>query len=154
MLNINIFCGFKLKNKVLKSYETDLTKRFKGDFNLTITELPYNNKQAAELIKKQHSEILKEKLGHKSLKFLCAEQGNNLNSIEFSKLIFPDLILHNTIEFIIGGPYGLDPKAFDNIDHTIALSKLTFTAEISRIVLLEQLFRAIQIKQGKPYHKD
>jgi 23S rRNA (pseudouridine1915-N3)-methyltransferase len=58
-----------------------------------------------------------------------------------------------TITFLIGGYLGLDPKVRDFADLTWSLSKLTFTHEMTRFILLEQLYRACSIKAGHNYHK-
>ena len=58
-----------------------------------------------------------------------------------------------TITFLIGGHLGLDIKVHDHADLTWSLSRLTFTHEMSRFILLEQLYRACSIKSGHKYHK-
>ena len=58
-----------------------------------------------------------------------------------------------TITFLIGGYLGLDKKVLDHADLTWSLSRLTFTHEITRFILLEQLYRACSIKAGHNYHK-
>ena len=59
----------------------------------------------------------------------------------------------STICFLIGGHLGLHRSVLDRADLTLSLSRLTFTHEMSRLVLLEQLYRACTIKAGYKYHK-
>lgn len=54
--------------------------------------------------------------------------------------------------FIIGGHLGLSPKVLQAADYRLSLSRFTFTHELSRLVLLEQLYRAATIRAGHPYH--
>ncbi|SPD74736.1 Ribosomal RNA large subunit methyltransferase H [uncultured Desulfobacterium sp.] len=61
--------------------------------------------------------------------------------------------LHSHIVFIIGGPLGLSGKILENAHETLSLSKLTLTHEMSRLLLLEQLYRAFTIINNEKYHK-
>lgn len=58
-----------------------------------------------------------------------------------------------TVCFLIGGHLGLDQKVRQRADHIWSLSRLTFTHEMTRFILLEQLYRACSIKSGHNYHK-
>lgn len=57
------------------------------------------------------------------------------------------------ISFIIGGADGLSKAVLDQVDLVLSLSKMTFTHEMARLLLLEQLYRAYNIKAGTKYHK-
>jgi 23S rRNA (pseudouridine1915-N3)-methyltransferase len=54
--------------------------------------------------------------------------------------------------FVIGGHLGLSPAVLKAAEYRLSLSRLTFTHELSRLILLEQLYRAATIKAGHPYH--
>ncbi len=81
------------------------------------------------------------------------ERGEGFTSHEFASF------LNNTLEsgvremiFIIGGAMGLDEEVVARSHKTIALSRWTFTHDMARLVLLEQLYRAFTIIKGKTYH--
>ena len=57
------------------------------------------------------------------------------------------------VSFIIGGPLGLSKALLDRADKVFSLSRLTLTHEMSRLLLLEQLYRACTITRGEKYHK-
>ena len=57
------------------------------------------------------------------------------------------------ISFVIGGPLGLSKKIFKKADLVLSISQMTFTHEMVRLFLLEQLYRACTIKAGEKYHK-
>ena len=59
---------------------------------------------------------------------------------------------NSPVAFIIGGHLGLSPAVLEAADHRLCLSRFTFTHELSRLILLEQLYRAATIKAGHPYH--
>lgn len=58
------------------------------------------------------------------------------------------------VAFIIGGPLGLSDDVRDAADIILSMSKMTFTHQMVRVFLLEQIYRALQILQGTGYHKD
>jgi 23S rRNA (pseudouridine1915-N3)-methyltransferase len=58
-----------------------------------------------------------------------------------------------SVAFIIGGPLGLAREILDRAERILSLSRLTFTHEMSRLILLEQLYRAFTILRGEKYHK-
>jgi len=57
------------------------------------------------------------------------------------------------LSFVIGGPLGLAPAVLDKADMVLSLSEMTFTHEMVRLLLLEQIYRAYTIKAGTGYHK-
>ena len=57
------------------------------------------------------------------------------------------------IAFLIGGPTGLAPELIEKADYVLSLSRMTFTHEMARMLVLEQLYRAYSIKAGTGYHK-
>ncbi len=62
-------------------------------------------------------------------------------------------LIASRITFIIGGPLGLAEKVLEKADETLSLSKMTFTHEMSRVLLMEQLYRAFSIINNEKYHK-
>ncbi len=88
--------------------------------------------------------------------FLVAlsERGRLVDSVEFAKLLERRLAhLSGPITFLIGGAYGLDARLIKRADLVLSLSKMTFSHQLVRLVLLEQLYRAFSILGGSPYHK-
>ncbi len=60
---------------------------------------------------------------------------------------------HSQFTFILGGALGLSPRVLDACQITLSLSQMTFTHEMSRIILLEQFYRGFSILRGTGYHK-
>jgi len=82
------------------------------------------------------------------------EKGTQFSSVEFSRWLESELNGGSrTITFIIGGPEGLSPKICERADKVISIGKMTWTHEMCRVLLLEQLYRALCILRGIPYHK-
>jgi 23S rRNA (pseudouridine1915-N3)-methyltransferase len=56
--------------------------------------------------------------------------------------------------FIIGGPYGFSPAVYELAKEMLSLSKMTFSHQMIRLIFIEQLYRAMSILNGSPYHHE
>lgn len=119
-----------------------LIRRF---VNIEIVELKEERGQGTERAKKKEAErILKRARRY----ILLSEYGRLMNSVQFSGYLFS----MDEPVFLIGGPYGVAGEVMDRAEDVISLSPMTLTHELARLVLLEQLYRAITIKKGMRYH--
>ncbi len=84
-----------------------------------------------------------------SLVIALSEEGKELTTREFSTFLEG---IDRKITFIIGGPFGLVPEVKSRADQVWALSKMTFTHEMARMIFLEQLYRALNLLNGGSYH--
>ncbi len=80
------------------------------------------------------------------------ERGRNPRSVDFAKELDRLLGSGRRTVFVTGGPFGLSGKVRERADMLLSLSKLTFTHEMARLVLLEQVYRAMTITRGMTYH--
>lgn len=86
---------------------------------------------------------------------LLDERGKELTSREFSGLIERRMIQGiKRLVFVIGGPYGFSKEVYDRADDKLSLSRMTFTHEMVRLFFTEQIYRAMTIMRGEPYHHD
>ena len=86
---------------------------------------------------------------------LLDERGKMLTSREFADDIQRKmLMLHRNLVFVIGGPYGFSSDVYTRADGRLALSRMTMTHEMARMFFAEQLYRAVTIIKGLPYHHD
>ena len=77
-----------------------------------------------------------------------------LDSVEFSKYLFKKLEqAGSNISFVIGGSYGLSNKLKERLNDSLSISKFTFLHQMSRLILLEQIYRAFKINNNETYHK-
>ncbi len=86
---------------------------------------------------------------------LLDERGVMMTSREFSDKIagYMSTMQRNVI-FVIGGPYGFSPAMYSRANAKISLSPMTLTHEMVRLLFVEQLYRAMTIIRGEPYHHD
>jgi len=82
--------------------------------------------------------------------FAFAEEGNVFSSAEFADFIKG---LDDDIAFVLGGPDGLSDDVKDHAKMLISLSRMTFTHDMARLILLEQVYRALTIAKWMPYHR-
>lgn len=78
-------------------------------------------------------------------------KGNYLSSVELSRKLFTQW--GSRLSFAIGGPEGLSSQVLSKASFRLCLSPLTFTHQIVRLILIEQLYRCIEIEEGSSYHK-
>jgi 23S rRNA (pseudouridine1915-N3)-methyltransferase len=81
------------------------------------------------------------------------EKGKIMTSLAFASFIGKNLALsHKRLVFVIGGPYGISEELKNKAAAVVSLSAMTFTHEMSRVILLEQIYRAFNINNHTPYH--
>ncbi len=80
-------------------------------------------------------------------------RGREYDSPEFAALLEGLHRKTKQISFVIGGPLGLSREILDRAGHAVSLSRMTLTHEMSRLILLEQLYRAHTLIKGEKYHK-
>ncbi|MBU0985326.1 MAG: 23S rRNA (pseudouridine(1915)-N(3))-methyltransferase RlmH [candidate division Zixibacteria bacterium] len=82
------------------------------------------------------------------------DRGKQFDSLKFARLLERIQVqAQGRLTFVIGGPHGLAPVVLEQADLQLSLSPLTFSHQVVRLVLLEQLFRAFDILKGGSYHK-
>ncbi len=86
---------------------------------------------------------------------LLDERGRELTSREFSTFISKRMASGlKRLVMVIGGPYGFSPAVYERADGKVSLSRMTFPHEMARLILSEQIYRAMTILRGEPYHHD
>lgn len=86
---------------------------------------------------------------------LLDERGSEFTSIDFAKFIDKKAVSgQRELVFVIGGPYGFSPDVKSSASASISLSKLTYSHQIVRLIFMEQLYRAMTIIKGEPYHHE
>ncbi len=151
MIDIKIISIGKIKKSYFRDALDEYLKRLQPYARIKFTYLKANsfNKSNQEQIKIEESiKILKhlEKYNDEEI-FLLHETGKDFNSLEFANFIN----CQQKIIFVIGGSLGFSEELLSKYQQ-ISFSKLTFLHEMVSVILLEQLYRAITIFQGKEYH--
>ena len=85
---------------------------------------------------------------------LLDENGEELDSKSFAKKLKNIMLSFKKIFIIVGNAYGFPKHLYNRSNITISLSKLTFPHEIARLIIIEQLYRAVTIIKNHPYHHE
>lgn len=119
-----------------------------------ISEVAESRAGSAATRKREEAAMLEKALPEGAVLILLDERGKALDSPAFADLIagFRDCGRRDLV-IAIGGADGLDPTLHDRADATLCLGKLTWPHQLVRILIAEQLYRAVTILSGHPYHR-
>ena len=159
MLQINILYVGNIKDKFFQDAVSEYEKRLSGFCKLKNIELKEekpkdeSDTEIALVIKKEGDRLL-EAIPPKSYKIALCVEGKQISSEELAERI-SDIPLsgYSEISFIIGGAFGMDERVKKAADFRLSISKMTFTHRMMRVILIEQIYRALNIASGGHYHK-
>ena len=159
-MKIKIYAIGKIKEDYLKIGIGEYIKKIKPYSQIEIVEvndepIP-NNPNSSEI------EMAKNKEGEKVLQLIKNNEyliGLDLNKKELESPAFAEFLDKNlvnngsSISFVIGGSYGLSNELKNRCNDSVSLSKMTFLHQMTRLILLEQIYRAFKILRNETYHK-
>ena len=120
-----------------------------------IPDLKNTKNLTQEQQKEREAEQVLERLQPGDVLVLLDERGREMTSREFSQWIEQKMLTTSRrLVLLIGGPYGFSPRIYEAASQKISLSKMTFSHQMVRLFLVEQLYRAFTILRGEPYHHD
>ncbi|MBN2018546.1 MAG: 23S rRNA (pseudouridine(1915)-N(3))-methyltransferase RlmH [Candidatus Cloacimonetes bacterium] len=155
-MKITILAVGKNKDEYITLAENEFLKRLSSSCSLaleTVATPKYKKNQLIEKIKEIEGNSILSALPDQCYVIALDENGDQHTSKEFSRHLNRILVSQNKpLYFIIGGPYGFSKGVKDRADELLSLSQLTFTHQMVRIILLEQIYRAFTILKGKKYH--
>lgn len=144
--------------KLFQEAIADYSKRLTHYVPFTIEELPdlKNTKSLnEEQQKEREADMLFEKMHQGDVLVLLDEKGKEFTSREFSVYLEQKMnTVNKRLVFLIGGPYGFSQRVYDVAQGKISLSKMTFSHQMVRLFLVEQIYRSFTIMRGEPYHHD
>jgi len=85
---------------------------------------------------------------------LLDEHGKEMRSVEFAHWLEQKRNTARRLLFVIGGPYGFSPAVYARANEQVSLSKMTFSHQMVRLIVTEQIYRACTIIRGEPYHHE
>ena len=157
-MRINLLCIGKTDDKEINSLISYYLTRLPKHWNFEIIEIPdiKNAKNLSpDLLKKEEAKLFQNHIDKNDWVAILDEKGKQFTSREFSQKIDGWMNASvKKIHILIGGEYGFSDKISTRANEKMSLSKMTFTHQMIRLFIVEQLYRADQILQGKPYHND
>jgi 23S rRNA (pseudouridine1915-N3)-methyltransferase len=157
-MNFVTLCIGKTDEKPLEELIVKYEKRLPAHWNYNRIEIPdiKNRKNLSESQQKEkEAELILSKISPMDYVILLDERGKQMSSTVFAHEI--QNWMNQSIKqivFVIGGPYGFSDEVYRRANKKLSLSEMTFTHQMIRLFLVEQLYRAFAILQGKPYHHE
>jgi 23S rRNA (pseudouridine1915-N3)-methyltransferase len=102
-----------------------------------------------ELIEVREGDHVARRLPDRAFVSLLHQDGDQMDSIRFSRFLEERRQSGRDLCFVIGGPFGLE---LESVDHRLSLGHMTLPHQLARVVLLEQIYRAHKILAREPYH--
>ena len=157
MIKIKLICVGKIKEKYLNEAISEYLKRLSGYCSFEIVEVKDEKiapNTSDEKIKEIESNRIIEKINDRDYVILLDLRGKQLSSEEFA-LKMDSLVSQGTGSycFIIGGSLGVSENLKNKADFLLSFSKLTFTHQMMRLLVMEQIYRVFKINNNETYHK-
>ena len=159
MLTVKLISVGSLKESYLKDAIAEYSKRLSAFCNLEITELKEyklpDNPSEGEIAKAlaEEAERIQKAIPQKAYRIAMCVEGKQFSSEELASKIEEITLTSGTICLVIGSSHGIDEGLKSSCDLKLSVSKLTFPHQLMRVMLLEIIYRAMNIIKGTKYHK-
>ncbi len=143
----------QLKN-LIEVYQSRI-KQFVTFESIVIQDIKNAKNLSSNIRKQKEGELILSKLPTSDFVILLDEKGREFSSREFADFLQKRMNsgIKNLV-FVIGGAYGFSEAVYKRANQKIALSKMTFSHQLIRLIFAEQLYRAYAIINNHPYHND
>ena len=121
---------------------------------VTIPELRNTKNLSEEQQKTAEGELILRQLKSGDTLVLLDEHGTERGSVDFARWLEQKRNTARRLVFAIGGPYGFSRQVYSRADEMVSLSRMTFSHQMVRLIFVEQLYRAMSILHGSPYHHE
>ena len=117
-----------------------------------ISDVKLGKKNNVNLQKEKEGELILSKVKKSEFLILLDEKGKEYNSIGFSGFLQKRMNTGLDVVFVIGGPFGFSDSIYTRADNKLAISQMTFSHQMIRLLFVEQVYRAFTILKGEKYH--
>ena len=155
-MTIKLLAIGKTDNKELQSLIDDYQKRLgfyiKFEFDI-IPDLKKVKHLSEDQQKQKEGDLILGKISSTDVLILLDENGKQMDSVGFSDYLQKHMSSGiKQLVFVIGGPYGFSQDVYNKSQGKISLSKMTFSHQMIRLFIVEQLYRGFTILKNEPYH--
>ena len=153
-MNFKIIYISSEKNSNIEILVNNYIKKIKHLADIDLFKIHNKNKTKKNKFNIDYeSNLIINQLSKNDINILLDEKGDVYKTIKFSKFIQEKFLYSSKkIVFIIGGAYGFNKELKKTVQKKISLSKLTFTHDMARVILIEQIYRALTVIKNIPYH--
>ncbi len=155
-MKITILNVGKVRQSFVKEGEAEYLKRLKSALPIELVELGCEapDSMGPEAVKEREAGELLKKLAAYDFVVALDERGEQLSSEQFRFFLEKRMTSgKRSIAFVIGGAFGFSEKVRQRADAVLSLSALTFPHQVTRLLLVEQIYRAHTMMKGIAYHK-
>ncbi|MCQ2230711.1 MAG: 23S rRNA (pseudouridine(1915)-N(3))-methyltransferase RlmH [Paludibacteraceae bacterium] len=157
-MKITLLTVGKTNDLSFKNAISEYQKRLKFYISFDIEEIPAlkNTKNLTEDNQKQkEGELILKSIQNDDEVVLLDDKGSEFTSKQFSAYIEKKMSSGlKRLVFVVGGPYGFSQEVYNRANDKVSLSRMTFSHQMVRLVFTEQLYRAMTILKGEPYHHE
>ncbi len=151
---IKILCVGKIKERFFTDGIAEYEKRIEGYTKFSIVEVKEVNTLDINKNIKDEGKYLLDKIGEDEFVITLEINGKMIDSVELAKLIEEKMTYgFSKITFVIGGSNGLSGDVIRRSNYHMSFSKFTFPHQLMRLILSEQIYRALTIINNREYHK-
>lgn len=151
---LKILCVGKIKENFIKDGIQEYSKRIGSYDKFQIIEVKEFNQKTIQQNMSDEGKLLLKEINDSDFVVTLEIKGKQLDSVELANLITDTFNYKSTsIVFIIGGSNGLSNEVINRSNYHLSFSKLTFPHQLMRLILVEQIYRALTIINNQEYHK-
>ncbi len=156
-MKITLLVVGKTTDSHLQALINDYEKRLTHYLPFTLQVIPElkNAKNLRQEQQKQaEGELILKQVDNSTMLVLLDEHGKEFRSIDFAQYLQKLQTAGRNVTFVVGGPYGFSDEVYKRAEGKISLSQMTFSHQMIRLIFIEQLYRAMTILKGEPYHHE
>ena len=155
-MKIKLIVVGKTDQQALESLVDEYLKRLKRYVSFEIEIIPdlKNRKSLSQMEQKsKEGALILSKIKPAEALYLLDEKGSKYTSVQFASFIQKKMLSGiKTLVFVIGGPYGFSDEVYQQAVGKISFSSMTFSHQMFRLFVVEQVYRAFSILKNEPYH--
>ena len=155
-MNIKLILVGKTEEKYLREGIEIFEKRLKNYINfemIIIPSLKETKSLSPQIVKEKEGELILKQVSKYDKIILFDEKGLEFTSMDYS--VFLQKHMNAGVKnlcFVVGGAFGFSDEVYKKADQKVALSKMTFSHQMIRLLIVEQIYRAFTILKNEPYH--
>ena len=154
MIHFHLITVGRVRDKNLVKLCEDFARRLQRHARLKLVEVRDVPQGSVARALDREADAILSQIPKNVVSVALDEQGEAMSSTQLSQWLSSSATTgQSRFAFIIGGPNGLSDRVKNTADRSLRLSRMTLTHEMARLFLLEQLYRAMSIWRGEPYHR-
>ena len=153
---IRIICPGKIKDKHLAALIDDYIKRINRYHKLEVIEVKdeaINDNDSSDHIKDKEASRVLDKIDDSDYVICLDLKGKMYDSVTFAEKMDNLVMKHRRVVFVIGGSLGIGSELLERANEKIKISDMTFLHQMTRLIILEQIYRGFKILNNEVYHK-